>query len=134
MDSPSPRTQQKVLQFLTQQHARIINLANRLDDTETAFGAFDIDGAALPHYKVFDRKGKVRLGSAADPDHPFDEKDIERAVVIASKRNNFGKRRYRSAEVRVSWLEENPVQARSRVIMAPSISVVCPFCDAVLEN
>ena len=53
MDSPSPRDQQKVLQFLTQQHARIINLANRLDDTETAFGAFDIDGGGFAPLQSF---------------------------------------------------------------------------------
>jgi thiol-disulfide isomerase/thioredoxin len=85
MDSPSPRDQEKVLQFLRQQNARIINLANRLDDNETAFGAFDIDGAALPHYKVFARNGKVRFRFGGDLDHPFDEKDIERAIVTALK-------------------------------------------------
>ncbi len=85
MDSPDPRDQEKVLHFLQQQDAQIINLANRMDDSEAAFGAFDIDGGALPHYKIFDRKGNPGRKFGGDPDHPFDEKDIERAVVAALK-------------------------------------------------
>jgi thiol-disulfide isomerase/thioredoxin len=85
MDSPDPRDQEKVLHFLQQQDAQIINLANRMDDSEAAFEAFDIDGGALPHYKIFDRKGNPGRKFGGDPDHPFDEKDIERAVVAALK-------------------------------------------------
>ena len=85
MDSPEPRDQEKVIQFLQQQNAEIINLANKMDDSEAAFGAFDIDGGALPHYKIFDRKGNPRRKFGGDPDHPFDEKDIERAVVAELK-------------------------------------------------
>jgi thiol-disulfide isomerase/thioredoxin len=81
MDSPDPKDQEKVLHFLQQQNAQIINLANRMDDSEAAFGAFDIDGGALPHYKIFDRKGNPGRKFGGDPDHPFDEKDIEEAVV-----------------------------------------------------
>jgi thiol-disulfide isomerase/thioredoxin len=81
MDSPDPKDQEKVLYFLQQQNAQIINLANRMDDSEAAFGAFDIDGGALPHYKIFDRKGNPGRKFGGDPDHPFDEKDIEGAVV-----------------------------------------------------
>ncbi|HUE12929.1 MAG TPA: redoxin family protein, partial [Planctomycetaceae bacterium] len=76
MDSPDPKDQEKVLHFLQQQNAQIINLANRMDDSEAAFGAFDIDGGALPHYKIFDRKGNPGRKFGGDPDHPFDEKDI----------------------------------------------------------
>jgi thiol-disulfide isomerase/thioredoxin len=85
MDSPDPKDQEKVLHFLQQQNAQIINLANRMDDSEAAFGAFDIDGGALPHYKIFDRKGNPGRKFGGDPDHPFDEKDIEGAVVAVLK-------------------------------------------------
>jgi thiol-disulfide isomerase/thioredoxin len=85
MDSPDPRDQEKVLKFLQEQNAQITNLTNRMEDSEAAFGAFDIDGGALPHYKIFDRKGKPGRKFGGDPDHPFDEKDIERAVVAALK-------------------------------------------------
>jgi thiol-disulfide isomerase/thioredoxin len=85
MDGPESKEQEKVLHFLEQQNAEIINLSNRVEDSEAAFGAFDIDGGALPHYKVFDRKGNVRRKFGGDPDHPFDEKDIEGAVLAALK-------------------------------------------------
>jgi len=83
MDAPDADVQQKVLQFLQDQDSEITNLSNRLEDTDTTFGALDIDGGALPHYKVFDRKGKLSKKFGGDPDHPFAEKDIETAVVAA---------------------------------------------------
>jgi len=85
MDSPDPSDQEKVLRFLQEQNAQITNLANKLEDSEAAFGAFDIDGGALPHYKIFDRKGNPGRKFGGDPDHPFDENDIEKAVVAALK-------------------------------------------------
>jgi thiol-disulfide isomerase/thioredoxin len=83
MDSPDPKDQEKVLQFLEQENSQIINLSNKMEDSEAAFGAFDIDGGALPHYKLFDRKGNVRQKFGGDPDHPFKEADIEKAVAAA---------------------------------------------------
>ena len=85
MDSPDPKDQEKALHFLQSQHAEITNLSNRIDDQDAAFGAFDIDGGALPHFKIYDRKGITRRKFGGDPDHPFDEKDIERSVVAALK-------------------------------------------------
>jgi thiol-disulfide isomerase/thioredoxin len=85
MDSPEPKEQEKVLRFLEEQNSEILNLANHLEDSDAAFGGFDIDGGALPHYKIYDRKGKVRRKFGGDPDHPFDEKDIEGAVLAALK-------------------------------------------------
>jgi thiol-disulfide isomerase/thioredoxin len=85
MDSPDPGDQEKVFRFLQEQNAQITNLANKMEDSEAAFGAFDIDGGALPHYKIFDRKGNPGRKFGGDPDHPFDEKDIEKAVVAALK-------------------------------------------------
>jgi len=83
MDSPDPKYQKEVIKFLRQQNSRVTNLENSLEDTDAAFTALQIDGGALPHYKVFDRHGVLRKKFGGDPDHPFDEKDIEAAVVAA---------------------------------------------------
>lgn len=85
MDSPDPSYQKKILEFLRQQNSEIKNLANRLEDTDAAFAALDIDGGALPHYKIYSRNGKLRNKFGGDPDHPFDDADIEKAVVAALK-------------------------------------------------
>ena len=85
MSMDEPKEQPKVLHFLQEQNAEIVNLANKLEDTEVAFGALDIDGGALPHYKIFGRNGKLRRKFGGDPDHPFDEKDIEKEVAAALK-------------------------------------------------
>jgi thiol-disulfide isomerase/thioredoxin len=85
MDSPDPKDQEKALHFLQSQNAEITNLSNRIDDQDAAFGAFDIDGGALPHFKIYDRKGIARWKFGGDPDHPFDDKDIERSVVATLK-------------------------------------------------
>jgi thiol-disulfide isomerase/thioredoxin len=87
MDSPEPAYQKKILEFLTQQNSQIKNFANRLEDTDAAFAALDIVGGALPHYKIYGRNGKLRNKFGGDPDHPFDEADIERALVAALKEN-----------------------------------------------
>ena len=85
MDSPEPSYQKKVLEFLRQQNSQIKNFENRLEDTDAAFGALDIAGGALPHYKIYGRNGKLRNKFGGDPDHPFDEADIERAIAAALK-------------------------------------------------
>ena len=84
MSMDEPREQSKVLHFLQEQNAGIINLSNKLEDADAAFGALDIDGGALPHYKIFGRKGNLRrkFGSG-DPDHLFNEKDIEKEILAA---------------------------------------------------
>jgi thiol-disulfide isomerase/thioredoxin len=83
MDSFEPSYQRKIREFLTQQNSQIKNFANRLEDTDAAFAALDIAGGALPHYKIYGRNGKLRKQFGGDPDHPFDDADIERALVAA---------------------------------------------------
>jgi thiol-disulfide isomerase/thioredoxin len=83
MDSPDASYQKKIREFLIQQNSQIKNFANRLEDTDAAFTALGIDGGALPHYKIYGRNGKLMKKFGGDPDHPFDEADIERAVVAA---------------------------------------------------
>jgi thiol-disulfide isomerase/thioredoxin len=85
MDSPEPSYQKQILEFLKKQNSQIKNFANRLEDTDAAFAALDIVGGALPHYKIYSRDGKVRNKFGGDPDHPFDETDIERELVAALK-------------------------------------------------
>jgi thiol-disulfide isomerase/thioredoxin len=85
MDSPEPSYQKQILEFLKKQNSQIKNFANRLEDTDAAFAALDIVGGALPHYKIYSRDGKVRNKFGGDPDHPFDEADIEQALVAALK-------------------------------------------------
>ena len=43
------------------------NFADRLEDTDAAFGALDIAGGALPHYKIYGRTGSSETSSAATP-------------------------------------------------------------------
>jgi thiol-disulfide isomerase/thioredoxin len=83
MDSPEPSYQKKIIEFLKQQNSEIKNFANRLEDPDVAFAALDIVGGALPHYKIYGRDGKVRTKFGGDPDHPFNDSDIERALVEA---------------------------------------------------
>jgi thiol-disulfide isomerase/thioredoxin len=85
MDSPDPSYQKQILEFLKKQNSQIKNFANRLEDTDAAFAALDIVGGALPHYKIYSRDGKVRNKFGGDPDHPFDEADIERELAAALK-------------------------------------------------
>jgi thiol-disulfide isomerase/thioredoxin len=83
MDSPEPSYKKQIFEFLRKQNSQIKNFANRLEDTDAAFAALDIAGGALPHYKIYGRDGKLRNKFGGDPDHPFDETDIERALVAA---------------------------------------------------
>jgi thiol-disulfide isomerase/thioredoxin len=85
LDSPEPAYQKQVLDFLTKQKSEIKNFANRLEDTDAAFAGLEIAGGALPHYKIYGRDGKLRNKFGGDPDHPYDEADIERALVAALK-------------------------------------------------
>ena len=44
--------------------------------------------STVGHYRIleiYDRKGIARWKFGGDPDHPFDDKDIERSVVAALK-------------------------------------------------
>ena len=83
MDSPEPSFQKQIVEFLTKQNSQIKNFANRLEDTDAAFAALDIVGGALPHYKIYGRDGKLRKKFGGDPDHPYNEADIEQALVAA---------------------------------------------------
>ena len=64
--------------------ARFTSLISRPGGGEEAMTAFDIDGGALPHYRVYGRDGKLfKKFSSGDPDHVWEHADVEAAVVQA---------------------------------------------------
>ena len=81
MDEPENRD--NVLAFLRRQGADIENLLSGLGGGPAAMEAFEIEGGALPYYKVFDRKGELRTTFSLDPmaAEQFTPEDIESAVA-----------------------------------------------------
>jgi hypothetical protein len=58
------------------------NLVSLTGGGSPAMAAFDIPGGSLPHYKLYDRTGKLRKVIALDPaaDKQFTTEDIDAAV------------------------------------------------------
>jgi thiol-disulfide isomerase/thioredoxin len=81
MDDSDPESKEAALTFLKKQNATIINLMSNLGGEEKAMAAFEIDGGAIPHFKIYDRKGKVFKTFGGDPDTPFTHMDVEAALV-----------------------------------------------------
>jgi thiol-disulfide isomerase/thioredoxin len=79
----------EVLAFLREQNAEIQNLRSAFGSDEKTFEDFEIDGGALPHYKLFDRKGKLHRTFASDPavEKQFALKEIDAAIeaLLAAK-------------------------------------------------
>lgn len=79
----------EVLQFLQEQDATFQNLRSAFGSDEETFEDFEIDGGALPHYKLFDRKGKLHRTFASDPTaaKQFTLEEIDAAIeeLLASK-------------------------------------------------
>lgn len=88
MDEPDAETREQVLEFLKKQKSTIPNLISSLGGESEAMEAFDIDGGSLPHYKVYDRSGRLVKKIAADLDNPSDElhEQVEVAVREALRR------------------------------------------------
>ena len=64
--------------------AQFTNLISRAGGGEEAMMAFDIDGGALPHYRVYGRDGKLlKKFASGDPDHVWEHADVKAAVVQA---------------------------------------------------
>ena len=81
MDDSDPESKAEALTFLKKQNATIINLMSSLGGEEKAMLAFEIAGGAIPHFKIYDRKGKVFKTFGGDPDNPFTHTDVEAALV-----------------------------------------------------
>lgn len=76
MDAPEQRSQ--VRAFLVEQGATFENYLSRYGIGAKGFEAFDIDDGALPHVKLFDRRGKLhRVFSAGGAAIDLDELDRE---------------------------------------------------------
>ncbi len=71
--------QADALEFLKSKGAEFTNFISEegFDSTDT----FDINNGALPHYRLYDRTGKlVKRFASGDPDHVFKEEEIDAAV------------------------------------------------------
>jgi len=73
----------EVLAILREHEATFQNLRSAYGSDERTFADFEIEGGALPHYKLYDRKGKLRRTFASDPtaDKQFSLDDVDAAVV-----------------------------------------------------
>ncbi|MBW3542261.1 MAG: redoxin domain-containing protein [Planctomycetes bacterium] len=80
MDDPEPEDRERVLNFLKKQGATFTNLLSELGGEEEAMKAFEIDGGALPHFRIYGRDGKLLKKFGGDPDKPVDHKDIEAEI------------------------------------------------------
>jgi len=72
----------EILTFLNEQGATFKNLRS-VGGADNASTDFDIEGGALPHFKLYDRKGKLRRTFSVDldADSQFAPEDVEAAVV-----------------------------------------------------
>lgn len=73
----------RALRFLTKKQANIVNLMSWNGIEEDAVEAFAIDGGALPHFKVYDRQGKLIQTFGFKPDKPVTHADVEAAFLKA---------------------------------------------------
>jgi len=74
----------KVRKFLQDKDARFEHYLSQLDLADEGASAFAIDEGALPHYKLYDREGKlIRSFSAADELEPVTHESIAAAVAEA---------------------------------------------------
>jgi thiol-disulfide isomerase/thioredoxin len=71
----------EIVEFLREHDATFKNL-RAADDLDRTFDDFEITGGALPHYKLYDKKGKLWKTFAVDPDaeRQFSLEDIDAAV------------------------------------------------------
>ncbi|MES2791784.1 MAG: hypothetical protein V4719_19345, partial [Planctomycetota bacterium] len=80
----------KVLDFLTSQEATFANLLVPVTDlaagdpgaTDLLAERFDLDGGAIPHYKLYDRKGNLhrKFTVNLETGESFDQQDLDAAV------------------------------------------------------
>ena len=66
--------------FLKKRNATFTNLISSLGGEDDAMEKFDIDGGALPHFKLYGRDGKLIRKFGTDPDNPTDHEDVEKAI------------------------------------------------------
>lgn len=85
-DPEDEETPAKVFKFLKKQQAAFPNYISRLDLDQGGSEAFGIEGGSLPHYKLYDRSGKLlKTFSNSDPDREFSHEMLVEAVEAALK-------------------------------------------------
>lgn len=84
MDEPDDKD--RALQFLKKQKATFTNLLSSRGGDEDAMQAFQIEGGAVPHYKLYGRDGRLLKTFGADPDKPWTHADVDKAVRAALKK------------------------------------------------
>lgn len=78
MDESDETTKKDVLKFLKTKNADFINLLATASDDQDSMDTFGIDGGALPHYRIYDRNGKlVKKFSFANPDQRFTQAELK---------------------------------------------------------
>ena len=82
MSCDDEENHEAALKFLTKSQARFTNLRSAPGASDETFNAYDIDSGALPHYKLYDRKGKLRQTFALDPaaKKQFTSEDVQAKV------------------------------------------------------
>lgn len=86
MDESDEDTQKAVLKFLEKEDAEFTNVLATAADDQDPMETFDVDDGYLPHYRVYDRSGKlIKKFSFADPDKQFTQEDIETAIQESLK-------------------------------------------------
>ena len=72
----------EALAFLTKSHATFDNLRVKSGAGDETFDAFEIASGAIPHFKLYDRSGKLHRVFDVDPtaEKQFTAEDIEQAV------------------------------------------------------
>ena len=80
MDEPDEESRERALEFLKKQKATFTNLISRYGGEEEGMEAFDIDGGTLPHFKLYDRRGKLLKKFGGDPDQAVDHLEVEAEI------------------------------------------------------
>ncbi|MGH7202200.1 MAG: TlpA family protein disulfide reductase [Planctomycetaceae bacterium] len=79
LDEPDSRDD--VLAFLKKHEAGFENRICKEGLDQKAFEAFDIENGALPHYKIYDRTGRlVKTFNSGDPENSIKHAEIERTL------------------------------------------------------
>ncbi len=90
-EAEDPETMGEVVTFLKTKDAQFENLICKLGGGEESFAAYKIESAALPHYKLYDRTGKLRHTFSVDleAEKQFTSQDVENKVkeLLAEKTN-----------------------------------------------
>lgn len=79
IDDPDA-SQEDAAAFLQEQHADFPNLISGLGAGSASMEAFDIDGGALPHYKLYNREGGLIKKFVTDDQNEIEPAQVETAV------------------------------------------------------